>query len=304
MDRLAGQRGACGADATLRVARAALHEWEEPGIAVGPGSGAVFFSFCPLRCLYCQNAEIAQGAHGTDISVERLARIFCELRGQGAANVNLVTPTHYWPHIAAARESLPAGFDLPFVCNTSGYERAEVIRAFADCVDVYLTDFKYASSPDSDAAGRYSHAEDYFEVACAALDAMLECAGEPCWGDWRPPAPGASDVQRLECAPERRLERGVVVRHLLLPGRLEDSKRVMAHLRARYGNAVLYSVMDQYTPMHAFSQAPELGQRTEREDYERLLDFLDGLGMQDYFWQEGGAAEGSFIPPFDNTGVE
>lgn len=290
-DRLAGERGVCGADASLRVARAALHVWEEPLISVGAGSGAVFFSNCPLHCIYCQNIDIAHGAHGTDIAVERLAEIFAELEAQGAANINLVTPTQYWPHIAAARrlfEQRGPRSRIPFVCNTSGYESDRVIRDFSDCVEVYLTDFKYDSPALSDEAERYSHAADYFEVATAALDAMADCAGEPATESF---------------AGGERLVRGVIVRHLLLPGRLEDSKRVVEHLWSRYGDAVLYSAMGQYTPVRSLPRAPELDGRVDAREYERLLDFMDSLGMEDYFWQQGGADQASFIPTFDSTGV-
>lgn len=288
-NRAAGERGVCGAGADLRIARAALHEWEEPPISVGAGSGAVFFSNCPLRCVYCQNAQIACGHQGTAISEERLTDIFFELAGQGAANINLVTPGHYLPHIAvavaAARER---GFDLPLVFNTSSFERAEVLRTYRDCADVYLADFKYWMSPASDAAARYSHAADYFDVATRALDTMVDLAGSPRFDNF---------------GGEERIVGGVVVRHLLLPGRVEESKKVMSFLWHRYGTSVLYSVMNQYTPLRAFPEAPELDAPVPNEDYERLLDALDDLGMTDYFWQEGVAAKESFIPAFDSTGV-
>jgi putative pyruvate formate lyase activating enzyme len=288
-DRAAGERGVCGAGSELRIARAALHEWEEPPISVGAGSGAVFFSNCPLRCIYCQNAQIACGDHGTDVSEERLTDIFFELAAQGAANINLVTPGHYLPQIAVAVAAARArGFDLPFVFNTSSYERAEVLRAYRDCADVYLADFKYWMSPASDAGARYSHARDYFDVATRALDAMVELAGPP-------------RFDRFEG--EDRLIGGVVVRHLLLPGRLDESKKVMSFLWHRYGDAVLYSVMNQYTPLRVFPEAPELDAPVPASDYERLLDALDAMGMPDYFWQEGGAAKESFVPAFDSTGV-
>lgn len=288
-NRAAGERGVCGAGAALRIARAALHEWEEPPISVGAGSGAVFFSNCPLRCVYCQNAQIATGDHGTDIDEDRLCDIFFELADQGAANINLVTPGHYLPQIAVAVDAARArGLDLPFVFNTSSYERADVLRAYRRCAQVYLADFKYWMAPASDAAARYSHAADYFEVATAALDAMADLAGAPRFDRFQG---------------EDRLVGGVVVRHLLLPGRLEESKKVMSFLWHRYGNGVLYSVMNQYTPLRAFPEAPELDRPVPNDDYERLLDALDEMGMADYFWQEGGAAKESFVPAFDSTGV-
>lgn len=289
VDRAAGQRGICGADDTLRIARAALHEWEEPPISVGAGSGAVFFSNCPMRCIYCQNAEIACGAHGTQIPPERLPQIYRELEAQGAANINLVTPTHYLPFVVDSLEQVKRdGFDLPIICNTSGYETVDTVKALHGLVDVYLTDFKYWKGSESDAAAKYSRTPEYFQVADAALKAMLDSVGGPCFDCWHG---------------EDRLISGIVMRHLILPGRLEDSERLIAYLWAEYGESILYSVMNQYTPLRSFEQAPELNQRVDDAEYEKLLDYMDSLGMTDYFWQEGGAAEESFIPAFDSTGV-
>ena len=288
-NRAAGERGICGADDGLYLARAALHEWEEPPISAGAGSGAVFFSNCPLRCLYCQNEQIACGTHGTQINVDRLTSIYFELEAQGAANINLVTPGHYLPFVidslAVAKKR---GLDLPILVNTSGYEEAESIRALHGLANIYLTDFKYWKSSESDAAVRYSKAPDYFEVASKALQAMHASVGNPVFDSWEG---------------QDRLIKGVVLRHLILPGRLQDSKRILSYLWAEYGNSLLYSVMNQYVPLRRFEDAPELNKRVSDEEYDRLLDYLDGLGMVDYFWQEGGAAEESFIPAFDSTGV-
>ncbi|MBO4365599.1 MAG: radical SAM protein [Eggerthellaceae bacterium] len=314
-NRQDGQVGACGADDRLVLARAALHEWEEPPISVGAGSGTVFFSNCPLRCVYCQNAQIARGAHGTAVRPSRLTGIYHELREIGAANVNLVTPTHYLPFVVRSiRDVREDGFDLPFICNTSGYETVQAVQTMDGLVDVYLTDFKYWRGEESDAAARYSHAPDYFEVARSALSAMVQSVGTPQFDWWR--VSGVKEDEALSRTAsvgthdasvpddsEERLMKGVIVRHLMLPGRLEDSKRIMANLWAEYGDDVLYSVMSQYTPMGAFPQAPELNARVSKEDYERLLDYLDRLGMTEYYWQEGGAAEQSFIPAFDSSGV-
>lgn len=284
-----GERGACGADGVLRVARAALHYWEEPPLSGNRGSGAVFFSHCPLRCVYCQNFELAAGDAGIEVPVERLAQICLELQDQGALNVNFVTPTHYSLHIAeAVARARDGGLLIPVVWNTSGYERAQVVRALADTVDVWLADFKYA---DARLAMRYSHAPDYPNVALDAIDAMAEIAGAPRFDevDGRP-----------------RMTRGVVIRHLLLPGASEQSARALQVLFERYGNRVGYSIMNQYTPViggKMLERFPELGHRVPDEEYDALLDFADDLGMQDYFWQEGPAAEESFIPAWDGTGV-
>ncbi len=298
-NRAAGKRGTCGADDSLVVARAALHFWEEPPISGARGSGTVFFAHCPLKCCYCQNAVIAAGEAGRAVSVERLAEICLELQAQGALNVNFVTPTHYAPQArAAVGIARERGLVLPVVWNTSGYETVAAVRANADAVDAYLTDFKYA---DAALAARYSHAPDYPDVALAALDEMVRSTG-----------PVAFD----EVDDEPRLVRGTVVRHLMLPDALEDSKRVVRLVHERYGADVRLSLMNQYTPVLADAAAlgdkraraalrrcPELARRVPDGDYERLLDYADELGVEDYFWQEGGAAEESFIPPFDLTGV-
>ena len=293
-NRLAGERGVCGAADTVVVARAALHFWEEPVLSGERGSGAVFFANCPLRCVYCQNAPIAAGQAGVAVTVERLASICLELQDKGALNVNFVTPTHYSLQIrealACARER---GLAIPVVWNTSGYERTETVRALAGTVDVYLDDFKYA---DAALAARYSHAADYPQVALAALDEMVAQVGAPAFD---------------EVDGELRMTRGVIVRHLLLPGALAQSKEVLETLYTRYGDAVCYSIMNQYTPVIAQSDSasgvaarfPELCERVPAEDYEALLDFADSLGMEDYFWQEGLAAEESFIPAWDLEGV-
>lgn len=298
-DRAAGERGACGADGRLVVARAALHFWEEPPVSGARGSGTVFFAHCPLRCAYCQNAVIAAGEAGEAVSVERLGAMCLELQEQGALNVNFVTPTHYAPEARAAVAWARArGLALPVVWNTSGYETVAAVRANAGVVDAYLTDFKYA---DAALARRYSQAPDYPAAALEALEAMVEEAGSPAFDE-------------VDGAP--RLTGGVIVRHLMLPGALEDSKRVVRLVHERFGDAVLLSLMNQYTPVLADAAAagdaraaatlrrcPELAGRVSDEEYERLLDYADELGVEDYFWQQGGAAEDSFIPPFDLTGV-
>lgn len=288
-DRFSGKRGVCGADNSLVVARAALHAWEEPPLSVGQGSGAVFFSNCGLRCVYCQNSAIAQGGQGKNISQERLAEIFLELQAQGAANINLVTATHYTPHVVQAiRAARSAGLHIPMVLNTSGYECVETLEALSPYIDVYLADFKYWKSSESNAAVRYSRTEDYFEVATEALDFMVEAAGEAAFDTW--------DGQT-------RLVRGVVLRHLLLPGRLSESQRLLAYLWQRYGSRVLYSIMNQYTPVVSGLNMPELTSRIPFTEYEALLDYCDSIGLTDYFWQDGQPAEESFIPAFDFTGV-
>lgn len=287
--RAEGQRGICGAAGEMLVARAALHFWEEPPLSGESGSGTVFFTHCPLHCVYCQNAEIAAGQAGVVVSVDRLAQVCLNLQKQGALNINFVTPTHYSLEIKEVVEKARTlGLSLPIVWNTSSYEREETVRYLANTVDVWLADYKYA---DSRIARKYSQAADYPEVALKAIRAMVDAAGE---------------VEFDEVQGQPRLTRGVVVRHLILPSALDQSKRALQMLWGEFGSSVLYSIMNQYTPVMpqaSLKRFPELGQRVSDSDYEELLDFADGLGMEDYFWQEGPAAMESFIPAWDGSGV-
>lgn len=283
-NRAAGQKGACGADARLIVARAALHFWEEPCISGERGSGTVFFSHCPLHCIYCQNAEISGGRAGVEIKAERLTRIFMELRAQGAANINLVTPTHYVPHIAqAVRAAKKQGLDIPMVYNCSGYESVRALKLLEGCVDVWLTDFKYM---DGALAKRYSCAQNYPETAKAALAEMVRQAG-------------GTDFDEADM-----MRRGVIVRHLLLPDCLEDAKEVVRYLHQTYGNDIYISLMNQYTPVRGAQLPAALRRRVTDAEYEALVDFALALGVENGFVQEGGTAKESFIPPFDLAGVQ
>lgn len=285
-DRAAGERGVCGATDTLRLARAALHFWEEPPISSEAGSGTVFFSGCPLKCVYCQNHEISTGNFGIDVSPERLAQIMLELQDQGALNINLVTATHYahlLPEAIASARS--RGLVVPIVYNTSGYERVEAVRELDDLVDIWLTDFKYA---DAELGRALSHVPDYPSVAQSALVEMarqLERHGG-----------GAARADGT-------WTRGIIVRHLVLPGHAEDSCRVLDLIWDAVGDVPI-SVMNQYTPNAAMrAVGGELARAVTREEYECVLDHADDLGFTQMFWQEGGAVDESFTPPFDTTGV-
>lgn len=285
-DRAAGERGVCGATDTLRLARAALHFWEEPPISGEAGSGTVFFSGCPLKCVYCQNHEISTGNFGIDVSPERLAQIMLELQDQGALNINLVTATHYAHLLPEAIATARArGLVVPIVYNTSGYERVEAVRELDDLVDIWLTDFKYA---DAGLGRALSHVPDYPSVAQSALIEMarqLERHGG-----------GAARADGT-------WTRGIIVRHLVLPGHAEDSCRVLDLIWDAVGDVPI-SVMNQYTPNAAMRAAGgELARAVAREEYERVLDHADDLGFTQMFWQEGGAVDESFTPPFDTTGV-
>ncbi|MBC8530436.1 radical SAM protein [Gehongia tenuis] len=280
-NRRAGEKGLCGAGDELKAARAALHHWEEPCLSGEAGSGTVFFSHCSLRCVYCQNREISRGEAGRAITWERLSEIFLELQAAGALNVNLVTPTHYLPFIFPALErAKKRGLTVPVVYNTSGYELPEVIRALDGLVDIYLPDFKYVSP---ELSLRYSGAADYFKYASAALSEMVRQAGKPVF---------RGDI----------LQRGVIVRHLCLPGCLWDSRAVLRHLWETHGSRIYISIMSQFTPMN-LSAYPELNRRVAPEEYEALVDYAVDLGIEQGFIQEGEAASESFVPPFDLTGV-
>ena len=270
------------------MARSALHLWEEPPISGEAGSGAIFFSGCPLRCVFCQNHEISSGGFGLPVSTARLAEMMLELKEQGALNINLVTPLHFAPHVReAALMAREAGLDLPIVCNTSGYERPEVVRALADVIDVWLTDFKYASAP---LAGTLSAAPDYPEVAAASLAVMVEALR----------AAGG----RLLSA-DGSMRRGIIVRHLVLPGHADDSCAVLDRVWDIAGNDVDLSVMNQYTPNEACRRAGgDLSHGISEEEYEIVLCHADDLGFERIWWQEGGTVTESFVPAFDATGVE
>lgn len=283
VNRRMGQRGYCREEEELVVARAALHMWEEPCLSGDKGSGTVFFSGCAMGCVYCQNAGIARGLAGKAISVERLSHIFMELKEKGAWNINLVTPSHY---VLQIREAIilarSKGMDLPIVYNSSGYEKAETLRLLEGYVDIYLPDFKYW---DRDIALRYSKAGDYREYAVPALEEMVRQAGEPVFEE------------------SGRMLKGVIVRHLALPGYLEDSKKIIKYLYETYGGRIFVSIMNQYTPMAGMEAYPELNRKITEEEYEELVEYAISLGVENGFIQEGETALESFIPEFDGEGV-
>ncbi|MBO5165661.1 MAG: radical SAM protein [Lachnospiraceae bacterium] len=283
-DRAKGEIGYCGESNDLRVARAALHMWEEPCISGETGSGTVFFTGCPLKCIFCQNNTIANGSVGKSISSERLAEIFLELQKKGACNINLVTATHFIPQIIPALKLAKTdGLSIPVVYNCGGYEKVETLRLLDGLVDIYLPDLKYYSPKLST---RYSNAPDYFEKASAAISEMVRQTGTPIFDE----ATGL-------------MKRGVIVRHLLLPKRLADSKKIMSYLYNTYKNDIYVSIMSQYTPMGTFPDMPELNRRVSHKEYNALVDYCLELGIENGFIQEGEVASESFIPPFDLEGV-
>lgn len=285
-NRAAGARGVCGADDSLKIARAALHYWEEPPISGERGSGTIFFSACPLKCVYCQNHEISTGGFGIEVAPGRLVEIMLELQEQGAHNINLVTATHY-AHLLpdAIGEARRRGLSIPIVYNTSGYEREEAVAELAGLVDVWLVDYKYA---DADLGRALSHVADYPETAARALSRM--CAAVAARGGELVDADGM-------------MRRGVIVRHLVLPGHADDSCRVLDRIWDVAGDVPI-SVMNQYTPNERMrASGGELSRAVTEDEYEFVLDHADDVGFTQMFWQEGGAVDESFTPAFDTTGV-
>ena len=304
-DRTLGRLGRCRVPAELYIARAALHYWEEPCISGDVGSGTVFFSGCNLGCVFCQNHSIA-GAHiGRQITVERLAEIFLELQAKGAANINLVTPTHYVPSIVdALRLAKADGLTIPIVYNTGGYESVETLRLLDGLVDIYLPDFKYM---DPALSARYSHAADYPQVARAALAEMYRQVGDPEFFEPRSELDHVvsdADISAdSDDEPIRLMKKGIIVRHLALPGCEDDSRAVLRYLYETYDDHIYISIMNQYTPLPHVAAYPELNRRITEEEYDRLTDYAIDLGIENGFIQEGETAEESFIPEFDYEGV-
>lgn len=283
INRSTGQTGVCGVSSEIKVARAALHYWEEPCISGKRGSGAVFFSGCSLHCVFCQNREISDGKVGKVISKERLSDIFIELAGKGANNINLVTPGQYIPDIVwAVNDAKSRGMKLPIIYNTSGYENVTELKLLEGIVDVYLPDFKYM---DSTLSARYSRAKDYPSVAKQALSEMVR----------QQPDVVIDDATGL-------IQKGVIVRQLLLPGHVNDAKAVLKYLYDTYHDHVYISMMSQFTPI-ALKDYPEINRTVTRREYERLVDYALEIGITNAFIQEGDVAKDSFIPAFDCEGV-
>ena len=283
INRSTGQTGVCGVSAEIRVARAALHYWEEPCISGEKGSGAVFFSGCSLHCVFCQNREISDGKAGKVISKERLSDIFLELKAKGANNINLVTPGQYIPDIVwAVNDARRRGMALPIVYNTSGYEDADELKQLEGIVDVYLPDFKYMDSALSE---KYSRAKDYPSVAKQALSEMVR----------QQPRVVIDDATGL-------IQKGVIVRQLLLPGHVNDAKAILKYLHDTYQNSIYISMMSQFTPI-ALKDYPEINRTVTGREYERLIDYAIKIGITNAFIQEGNVAKDSFIPAFDCEGV-
>lgn len=272
--------GVCGAPSEYKVARAALHFWEEPCISGERGSGTVFFSGCSLKCVFCQNFEISRNAYGKVINEDRLIEIFKKLEEQGAHNINLVNPTHYSRQLAETlRKYKPS---VPTVWNTGGYDSVESLKMLDGLVDVYLADIKYVSSAVSK---KYSGAEDYFRIASEAVLEMQRQVGE-----------NVFDANGM-------MQKGLIIRHLVLPGNISQAMRVMDWVKENLPKETVLSIMSQYTPCGKASDYPTINRKLSRREYDMVLDYAEKLGFENAFIQESGSSSEEFIPDFDLTGI-
>lgn len=272
--------GFCGMPAGFVVARAALHQWEEPCISGQHGSGTVFFSGCSLRCVYCQNQQISLGRYGALVTEENLLRMFDRLIEQGAHNLNLVNPTHYAPMLAKALKKYCS--PVPVIYNSGGYERVEMLKALEGLVDIYLPDLKYV---DSAVSLRYSGAADYFDYASKAILEMSRQVGK-----------AAFDKNGV-------MKKGLIVRHLILPRNTAQSIKALTWIHENLPEGTLVSLMCQYTPCGELENFPELQRRLTRREYEKVVDQMLELGLTGGYLQELSSAKEEYIPPFDLSGV-
>lgn len=280
--------GFCQAPEKIVIGKAYLHMWEEPCISGNRGSGTVFFSGCSLGCVFCQNHAIAKGGVGKAVSKEQLVEVFLKLQEQGANNINLVTPSHYARQLVPVLEKSKAqGLHIPILYNTGGYDCVETLKMLEGLVDIYMPDFKYI---DSGLSEKYSHAKNYYKVASLALEEMVR--------------------QQPECVfikvpleEELMMKKGVLVRHLILPGCIKDSKAVLKELYDKYHNRIYFSIMNQYTPLEQVRKFPELNRKVTRREYDSVIDYAISLGIENAYIQEGACAKESFIPDFDFPGI-
>ncbi len=279
-DRLSDKFGFCGAGKNVRIARASLHFWEEPCISGESGSGTVFFSNCTMKCIYCQNYEVSTNDLGYEVSIAELADIFLDLEKRGANNINLVTPTHYVPQIIKALDIAKSnGMTLSVVYNTGGYESVRTIEMLNGYVDVYMPDFKYFND---DIAVKYSKAHNYRESVMTALCAMYNQVGKPVF-----------DEKGI-------MQKGMIIRHLMLPELLNDTVHIINYISKTFGNNVYFSLMSQYTPVRNVADIPSLNEKLDMRRYNAAVRLCERLGMENVFLQECEAADESFIPEFTN----
>ena len=276
--------GYCGVLDKIKIARASLHIWEEPCISTSCGSGTIFFSGCNLRCVYCQNYNISHNGFGMEIDVDRLVEIFFELKEKGASNINLVTPSHY---VSLIREAIvkarSIGFDLPFIYNSSGYDSIDALEKLKGLIDVYLPDFKYI---DDNVAYKYSNCKDYVSTVIEAIDYMY------------------NDVGRVVFDEYGAIKKGVIVRVLVLPNYVDDSKKIIKYLYSKYKDNIYISIMNQYTPMGNLDKYSEINSKLTISEYNEVVDYAISIGVSNAYIQEEGTCDESFIPCFDLEGVE
>lgn len=275
--------GFCRCSDKVKIARAALHFWEEPCISGKSGSGAVFFSGCTLKCCYCQNLKISRGCFGKEVSGKRLAEIFLELQDKGANNINLVTPTQYLPTILPALDSVKGKLKIPIVYNCGGFEKAETIKMLNGYVDIYLPDIKYFSSENS---FKYSSAKNYFETAVKAVNEMITQTGKPQFKE------------------NSLMKKGVIIRHLVIPGLRKDSIDILNYLAKNFEKgSFLISIMSQYTPPEENQKFSNLNRRITSFEYNSVIEEALKLGLSSGFMQEKSSAKEEYTPPFDLEGV-
>lgn len=272
--------GFCGVPNTIKIARAALHFWEEPSVSGEKGSGTVFFSGCNLGCVYCQNYEISHRAKGKTVTEERLCEIFLELIAQGAHNINLVNPTHYALQIKKVLTENP--LPVPVAYNSSGYEKTETLKSLEGIVDIYLPDLKYI---DSERSEKYSFAKDYFDYASKALTEMKRQCPENIFDE--------KGIMR----------KGLIVRHLVLPKNTNQTIKILDFIKENLGTDTAISLMAQYTPFGEVENFPELQRRITSREYEKVLSYAENLGFETIYTQSPEAATEDFIPKFDFTGI-
>lgn len=275
--------GFCKSGDKLKVARAALHYWEEPCISGKDGSGTVFFSGCNLKCCFCQNYNISSDCFGKEISVERLGEIFLELQDKGANNINLVTAVQYIPSIIKSLDNVKHKLNIPVVYNSGGYENVQTLEILKDYVDIYLPDIKYF---DRELSKKYSLAEDYFERAKEAVIKMIDNAGELKFND------------------KGIMQRGVIVRHMVLPSCYKDSIKILNWINDNLPkDKFLISLMSQYTPFYKAHEHPEINRRVTTYEYNKVVDEALKLGLDKGYMQEKSSAKEEYTPPFDLEGV-
>lgn len=283
INRNSGQTGFCRATDKVKIARAALHFWEEPPVSMKNGSGAVFFSHCNFNCVFCQNHDISQEFKGREISIKRLSEIFLELQVKNANNINLVTPTHYVPQIIEALKiAKNKGLNIPVLYNTNGYDSLETIKSLKGYIDVYLPDFKYFNDKY---AAKYSKVNDYAKNAVKIIDEMVSQIGQP------------------QFTSQGIITKGVIVRHLMLPGLLFDSKKIIDLLYNRYGDNIYISIMNQYIPMFKACDYPEINKKLNPKHYDSLIEYALNLGVKNGFIQDEGSNVTEFIPKFNFEGI-